>query len=90
MLLDLLRLTFQLHRDGIRHHLHTRDVELADVGAVIRARGRKDAAREKHKLGLQSQALGAGVCLPILVPSPSVSPVANTQGVAPSRPVAVT
>lgn len=44
--LALLQLTFQLHQDRIRHHLHARDVEFADVGAIIRALGGNDAARE--------------------------------------------
>lgn len=48
---QLLQLTFQPHQDGIGHHLHARDVEFADVGAVIRALGTEDAAGQNgHRL----------------------------------------
>lgn len=45
-----LQLTFQLYQDGIRCNLNARDVEFADVGAVIRALSSTDATREKGEV----------------------------------------
>lgn len=45
-----LQLTFQLYQDGIRCNLSARDVEFADIGAVIRALSSPDATREKGEV----------------------------------------
>lgn len=45
-----LQLTFQLYQDGIRCNLNARDVEFADIGAVIRALSSPDATREKGEV----------------------------------------